>query len=421
MSTIVPMLIVIIQCCLLEKQCYAASFADVNKLYKNLTTRYNRYIRPADDQSHVTVIITSFYLVTLQEIDEVTGTVFIRGYFNISWVDFNLQWMPEKYGNATSITLPQHKIWKPPLVFANSVEKVELIRIKDSCISVTNTGIVTWMPGSSIVFSCSINSVYFPFDKQTCRLLVVVWGYSDKEIKITPAIDRVVTNYQIANNEWEITKTNVTTITIAEGVPEISFVFQFKRRPTFYVLNLLVPSMLMAMLNICVFLLPPDSGERVGFAVTLLLSVIVFLTIAQKLLPATTIPRLPYLCVALVCSMVMSGSIVVSVIIGCWLHYRKDIHPIPKWINKISACKLCVKRLNTIYSKGSHDGVKFNIDGDSSGDTKNGDTSDNHANSVTWGDIARVWDTLSLYFYIVIFVVSSLHNIFSIMQGLYVE
>jgi hypothetical protein len=359
--------------------------------------------------------------VTLQEIDEVTGTVFIRGYFNISWVDFNLQWMPERYGNATSITLPQHKIWKPPLVFANSVEKVELIRIKDSCISVTNTGIVTWMPGSSIVFSCSINSVYFPFDKQTCRLLVVVWGYSDKEIKITPAIDRVVTNYQIANNEWEITKTNVTTITIAEGVPEISFVFQFKRRPTFYVLNLLVPSMLMEMLNICVFLLPPDSGERVGFAVTLLLSVIVFLTIAQKLLPATTIPRLPYLCVALVCNMVMSGSIVVSVIIGCWLHYRKDIHPIPKWINKISACKLCVKRLNAIYSKGSHDGVQINIDGDSSGDTKNGDISDNHANSVTWGDIARVWDTLSLYFYIVIFVVSSLHNIFSIMQGLYVE
>ena len=179
--------------------------------------------------------------------------------------------------------------------------------------------------------------------------------------------------------------------------------------------------MLMAMLNICVFLLPPDSGERVGFAVTLLLSVIVFLTIAQKLLPATTIPRLPYLCVALVCSMVMSGSIVVSVIIGCWLHYRKDIHPIPKWINKISACKLCVKRLNAIYSKGSKDGVNINIDGDSSGDTKNGDISDNHANSVTWGDIARVWDTLSLYFYIVIFIVSSLHNIFSIMQGFYVE
>jgi hypothetical protein len=63
MITIVPILIVIIQCCLLEKQCYAASFEDVNKLYKNLTTRYNRYIRPADDQSHVTVIMTSFYLV----------------------------------------------------------------------------------------------------------------------------------------------------------------------------------------------------------------------------------------------------------------------------------------------------------------------------------------------------------------------
>jgi hypothetical protein len=83
---------------------------------------------------------------------------------------------PEKYGNATSITLPQHKIWKPPLVFANSVEKVELIRIKDSCISVTNTGIVTWMPGSSIVFSfrnsysSDISFCYFTF--VICNLVI---------------------------------------------------------------------------------------------------------------------------------------------------------------------------------------------------------------------------------------------------------
>uniref|UniRef100_A0A8C4QK64 Neurotransmitter-gated ion-channel transmembrane domain-containing protein n=1 Tax=Eptatretus burgeri TaxID=7764 RepID=A0A8C4QK64_EPTBU len=60
-----------------------------------------------------------------------------------------------------------------------------------------------------------------------------------------------------------------------------------KRRPLFYVVNLLVPSLLLMVVDLAGFLLPPECGERVSFKVTILLGYFVFLTTVVGILPAT--------------------------------------------------------------------------------------------------------------------------------------
>jgi hypothetical protein len=40
-------------------------------------------------------------------------------------------------------------------------------------------------------------------------------------------------------------------------------------------------------------LLPPESGESVGYSITVLLSIVVFLTITSNSLPGTSEPRMP--------------------------------------------------------------------------------------------------------------------------------
>jgi hypothetical protein len=47
----------------------------------------------------------------------------------------------------------------------------------------------------------------------------------------------------------------------------------------------------MSILNVFVFLLPADSGERVGYAITMLLAIAVFLTISSDSLPAMSNPH----------------------------------------------------------------------------------------------------------------------------------
>lgn len=62
-----------------------------------------------------------------------------------------------------------------------------------------------------------------------------------------------------------------------------------RRRPLFYAVSLLLPSIFLMLMDIVGFYLPPDSGERVSFKITLLLGYSVFLIIVSDTLPATAI------------------------------------------------------------------------------------------------------------------------------------
>lgn len=57
----------------------------------------------------------------------------------------------------------------------------------------------------------------------------------------------------------------------------------------FYTVNLLLPSIFLMVMDVVGFYLPPDSGERVSFKITLLLGYSVFLIIVSDTLPATAI------------------------------------------------------------------------------------------------------------------------------------
>lgn len=371
----------------LTKCCFAAKFSDMRELYNNLTGDHNRYLRPTDDQSLATTIATSFHIVTLQEINEVKGTVSITGYFDLKWKDVSLQWNPYTYGNITSIVLPLDLVWTPPILAANSGEKINYIRMKGSSVRIEHTGTVIWTPGSRFVFTCSINSVNFPFDQHECMLEIVAWGYSNSEIVFNSTFGEVMTSFYSSNSEWELTKTKALNryLQLDDGVPEIVFILHFKRRPVFYVFNLILPASLMALLNTLVFILPQESGERISFSITLLLSGIVFLTITQNLLPAIALPSLANVCVFLIGNMIMSGFVIFSVIISAWLYYKKE-QCIPVWVEKFELF------------------MRF--------------PSYNHQTSVpvTWKRIATLWDTISFCFYSIFCIVWNIQCITSLYQ-----
>ena len=64
--------------------------------------------------------------------------------------------------------------------------------------------------------------------------------------------------------------------------------FQFQRRRPYYVINILLPTLLMSVCVVWTFILPTASGERIGYSLTILLSFTVFLTVTNGLLPSTS-------------------------------------------------------------------------------------------------------------------------------------
>lgn len=65
-----------------------------------------------------------------------------------------------------------------------------------------------------------------------------------------------------------------------------------RRRPTLYVVNLLIPSYFLITVDLFSFLLPPQNVDRSAFKMTLILGYTVFLLLMNDLLPVTgnTIP-----------------------------------------------------------------------------------------------------------------------------------
>ena len=91
--------------------------------------------------------------------------------------------------------------------------------------------------------------------------------------------------YNVGRQAIPIDSVNVSTAVIT---------LNMVRNPMFYYIYLVIPSVLMAFVSVLVFLLPPESGERVGLSITVLLSYTVVLLMASEVTPrgGANIPHL---------------------------------------------------------------------------------------------------------------------------------
>lgn len=142
-----------------------------------------------------------------------------------------------------------------------------------------------------------------------------------------------------------------------------------RRRPLFYAVSLLLPSIFLMLMDIVGFYLPPDSGERVSFKITLLLGYSVFLIIVSDTLPATAIgtpligkppwgkrtawprnretsPLPPVLCVPhplpmcagvyfVVCMALLVMSLAETIFIVRLVHKQDLQQPVPAWLRHL--------------------------------------------------------------------------------------
>ena len=71
---------------------------------------------------------------------------------------------------------------------------------------------------------------------------------------------------------------------------QIHFIFNLKRKSQCVTVNELLSILCMGLLNALVFLLVPESGERMGYCITTLLAIAVYITTIMDTLPQSSIP-----------------------------------------------------------------------------------------------------------------------------------
>ena len=85
--------------------------------------------------------------------------------------------------------------------------------------------------------------------------------------------------------------------------------FKLRRKTLFYLVNLIIPCVLISLLSVCVFSLPTDAGEKITLCISILLALVVFLLLISKILP-------PALTIALISKFLLFTFIINIIAIG---------------------------------------------------------------------------------------------------------
>lgn len=321
------------------------------KLINKLLDGYNAYERPSEDDNSPLIVE---FLVTLQQImdvDEKNQVVHSNLWLTMKWNDYKLKWDPADYNNITTIRLPQKLLWKPDILMYNSADKLFDGSYPVNMV-VSSDGSVEQLPPGIFVSSCSIDIRWFPFDTQNCPLKFGSWTYDGTKIDLR--IQGGVTSGSIdayrKSGEWDLiafpVKRNVVYYDCCPDNPYIDLTFSMKirRRKLYYLINIVLPCLMLAALTLLTFTIPCEAGEKISFGVTILLSLTVFLLMVAEALPATS-DAVPIIAIYFSCVMLMNAaSVGVTVLVLSYHHRSGTTHNMPKFV-RLGVCVWLAKLL----------------------------------------------------------------------------
>ena len=260
------------------------TYTEMSKLYAKLLEGYDTKIRPRRNLSEAVTVNGSFSLTGVLEFDTASQKLSVLGYFIFIWTDDMLVWNPLLHGTIGAVKFPFGLIWNPNVLYKTSFLGKGKIGDGDNIITALATGRVIWAPEGTYKMVCDVNIQFYPFDKQNCELLMYTAGTLVTEINIMEFTTSISDLYFKENSEWEIISIYSERKEIVDS-HFISIVIVLGRRNQFIMCTIVAPLVFLSILNMGVFIVPVDSGEKGSIAVTIFLSYSVFFSAVGDELP----------------------------------------------------------------------------------------------------------------------------------------
>ena len=201
-------------------------------------------------------------------------------------------------------------------------------------------GACAWYSPASFRSTCPIDVTHFPFDQQTCTMKFGSWTFEVVDLDILADMSPLHSSQYVKSAEWDLLgaskKRNVEHYACCEyPFSDVMITFVFKRKPLFYIFNLIVPCMIIMSMVLLGFFLPPESGERITLSITVLLAMAVFLQLAAENLPRNS-ENVPVLGIFYITVMIEVASSLVATCYILHIHHRNSgtaVVPVPGWVD----------------------------------------------------------------------------------------
>ncbi|KAJ7387054.1 hypothetical protein OS493_004018 [Desmophyllum pertusum] len=204
-------------------------------------------------------------------------------------------------------------------------------------VTLYSNGTNTWFNPMMFTTLCRIKVTYFPFDNQTCLLKFASWLYDARTLNINPMKKlKFPTKYFQENGAWQIYKIKMrrneeTYQCCPDPYVDITVTINMGRQSMDYFINLILPCCLISSMIFLGFILPPESGERIGLSITVLLAMTVFQQLTSEIMPSYDFPILGQYYFAIILE--IGSSVVVTTMILNF--YHRTNREMPAWVKKV--------------------------------------------------------------------------------------
>ena len=320
-----------------------SSLTEEKALIRHLLTNSSIYARPVINSGNPVVVTFGFSLIQLTNVVEHDQYITTKIWMRMSWVNELLRWDPEHWGSITRTRLSRDVLWTPDIFLQEDVSPAvssgpEKYR---TSIVIHSDGTHMWLVPVKLQSNCIIDVTSFPFDQQICKFIFGSWTHDQSELYIKAEKKATVSGSYINSSEWKLlgverkllsTKYACCVIPFAE----IQFTLKLQRKPLYYVYNIVLPCVIQMVIILFTFFLPPDSGERIGVLITVLLVFAVYLEVLSRSLPKTsnTVPALSQFYVT---TMIESACSLIATCFVLTIHFKgteKGVRPMPHLLRK---------------------------------------------------------------------------------------
>nr|XP_053644286.1 neuronal acetylcholine receptor subunit alpha-7-like [Cherax quadricarinatus] len=219
------------------------------RLTRYLMANYDSSVRPAANSSQALSVVFGVSLHSIIDVDEKTTPDYKRcGRHDLDRIA-HLTWNSTDFGGIQVIRVPYQRVWKPDIILYNNADGQYLLPLINTNVKVTSAGEVPASLHGIYRSSCDMNVEYFPFDIQSCKMMWASWTYDGYQLDLVKQMDSGDTSNYQSNGEFDLLEftasKNITYYSCCpEALPDLYLTIKLRRRPMFYVFNLILPCVL---------------------------------------------------------------------------------------------------------------------------------------------------------------------------------
>ncbi|XP_067660462.1 neuronal acetylcholine receptor subunit alpha-9-like [Haliotis asinina] len=244
---------------------------------------------PSEDPYLISVNV-SLILHYVQGLDVASQVLTVFGTLILGWYDPLLVWNSSSHETPSYLKLETNEIWTPPLVFSNNADDSPL-DTANALIYSFGDGHVSMTITDLFLAQCFVDATRYPFDSQQCGMFLnslAGYTFNTTNVKSNP-----FTSILGKSVEWKVEDvySRVQKLSNVFGIEQVAMiVFCLSREYTFYLLTVITPVSLLSVMNACAFLLPAESGEKISYLISILVTYAVFLNFVIEVLPKSGTP-----------------------------------------------------------------------------------------------------------------------------------